>query len=451
MDVVQHDEARVATPSDHSTVVGGSSATRMIACPGHYQLLQGIPGHLLAKEETSYAAQGTMLHEVMAKVLNEGVADPMELVGQTFYDRVLTARDVTEAIAPALAAFDVYCASSPIEGDEFDFYVEQRVELKGIPGAFGTTDIAGRWTERKRAAVIDWKFGAGVPVYIIDDDGKPNAQLMFYAAATALSMPHVIDWQDITFEVDLIIVQPYIDLDDAEGSAYSRGIVRMMTVNVAQLSEFRGVLIRAVSEALNAEQPTLSPGKHCTFCKAKPVCPHHLSPVLDLSAIVQDNGATISPDLAGSDAVPAELNDADYAALLGTILDLGDALEPYVREAAAQAQFWMESGGTVPGRKLVAKRPGHDKWKDEDKADAYLGRQGLDVKERRVVKTITPAVARKALKALGKTLDEDRYVEPGVSSGFTLAPEDDARPSALTTTQSVAALGAKLTALTGGQ
>ena len=71
------------------------------------------------------------------------------------------------------------------------------------------------------------------------------------------------------------------------------------------------------------------------------------------------------------------------------------------------------------------------------------------VEERRVVKPITPAVARKALKAKGKTLDE-KYVEEGKSSGSTLAREESARPAIETYRAAAARLGEKLAALTSG-
>jgi hypothetical protein len=89
----------------------------------------------------------------------------------------------------------------------------------------------------------------------------------------------------------------------------------------------------------------------------------------------------------------------------------------------------------VPGYKLVAKR-GTRQWIDEDEAVAILGVAGIDpYKEREV---ISPAQAEKLLKKSKLTLPPELTVS--LSSGTTLASEDDPRPAVLQLSGLTAAL-----------
>lgn len=431
------------TPDEHSRLVGGSTAARRMACPGSYKLELEVPDSLRKHTTSSYAEEGTALHNAMAYILTENVIDLDTLIGMDFVcddagkTLALTRKHVAEAIVPAVAFFEELCDRLEEEGG-LEFVVETRVEVPGIPGAFGTSDVIFR--TRKRSGIIDWKFGAGRPVFAEYGEGDKaagNPQLMFYARGGVHTLPHMFtdhatgkiepDWP-----VELFICQPLID--EERGKRISRH-----TTTVAQLDDFRWQLVAAIAEAVG-DAPRIAAGSHCDFAICKAICPRHNGPLLDLTKMHAANAL----DKATTD----ELSDDDYGARLAMILDLFDVVEPLAREAMKQATVFMEDGFTVPGWKLVAKRPGHDSWKDDDKADKYLARQGLDVNARRVVKPITPAAARKVLKAMGKALDE-KYVEPGTSSGVNVVREESARPAVETYRTTAAKLGAKLAALGG--
>ena len=51
----------------HSNIVGGSSAKRVMACPGSVVLVQKMP----AKPSNSHADQGTLLHDIISEVLEK--------------------------------------------------------------------------------------------------------------------------------------------------------------------------------------------------------------------------------------------------------------------------------------------------------------------------------------------------------------------------------------------
>ncbi len=51
---------------NHSKIVGGSTAARVIHCPGSVALVDKMP----ADEGSSYANEGSLLHEAIAVVLD---------------------------------------------------------------------------------------------------------------------------------------------------------------------------------------------------------------------------------------------------------------------------------------------------------------------------------------------------------------------------------------------
>ena len=59
-------------------------------------------------------------------------------------------------------------------------------------------------------------------------------------------------------------------------------MVSSVTVTHAELDEFIAVYRAACEEALSPS-PRLERGDHCRFCPAKPICPAHTGPLLDLA------------------------------------------------------------------------------------------------------------------------------------------------------------------------
>ena len=159
----------------HSNIVGGSTAKRVIACPGSVALCAKMP----SKPSSSYADEGTLLHDIIAQVLNKDV-QPETFLGCEYENITLTQDLLDTKLIPALEALDAIDPTKTME-----IAVETRVSFGEdiLPGVFGSTDLLGRIGNR--AYVIDWKFGDGVAVY-----AEENPQLMFYAAA-AMRTPEV--------------------------------------------------------------------------------------------------------------------------------------------------------------------------------------------------------------------------------------------------------------------
>jgi hypothetical protein len=116
----------------HSSVVGGSTAKRLINCPGSAALVASVP----PAPSSSYADEGTLLHDIIAEVLDSGQA-PATFIGATNKDVVLTEELVNTKLLPALALLDDL---DPFKDGEF--MTEARVDFGDfIPGAFGSCDL----------------------------------------------------------------------------------------------------------------------------------------------------------------------------------------------------------------------------------------------------------------------------------------------------------------------
>ncbi len=58
----------------HSKIVGGSTAKRVINCPGSVALVQQMP----PQPSNKYADEGTLLHNVISELLDSHCADAIQ-------------------------------------------------------------------------------------------------------------------------------------------------------------------------------------------------------------------------------------------------------------------------------------------------------------------------------------------------------------------------------------
>jgi hypothetical protein len=353
----------------HSSIVGGSTAKRVISCPGSVALVQKMP----PQPSSIYADKGTMLHDAISRILlDQGV-----VIGQFKHkDITLTEELYAEKIAVALDALDEIDPNGDLV-----YEVETRVGFGDLlPGVFGSTDLVGRIGDR--ALVLDWKFGDGVVV-----DAEENAQLMFYAAAAMRT--EALKWAfDGATEIECVIVQP--------------PMIKRWVTTPERIKEFERELVRAVKIASQEDAP-LSQGEHCRWCAAKPICP-------------QMTGAV-------DRALKQQIINLDVDTL-AQHLHTADLLEGWIKDLRALAFGLLEQGATVPGYKLVQKQA-RRQWVDEDKAATWMEAEGVyPFKEPEL---FSPAQAEKELKKRKVALRDDLVVS--VSSGTTLAPVDDPRPA----------------------
>jgi len=368
---------------NHSNIVGGSTAKRVMNCPGSVALVQKMP----PQPSNKYADEGTLLHNVIAEIVMSD-KHPEEFLHTKYNDQILTLDLIDNKLVPALAALDVIDPNK-----EMEIEAETRVGFGDLlPDVFGSTDLIGRIG--KRAVVLDWKFGDGVAV-----DAKENPQLMFYAAAAMRTEETKWAFVDVE-EIEMVIVQP--------------PAIKRWVTTPARIAQFEKDLVKAVKLA---QQPNaeLKIGDHCRWCAAKPICP-------------QMTGAV-------DRALKTQLDDLDPPTI-SAYLKNADMLEQWINDLRALALQMLDSGARLPDYKLVAKRATRQ-WTDEDKAKVALFAYGLTESEVLETSIISPAKAEKALKKRKQALPDDLVV--AISSGNTLASADDPRPE-------VMILGKQLTA-----
>ena len=293
----------------HSKIVGGSTAKRVINCPGSVALVAQMP----PQPSSKYAEEGTLLHDAISHFLGADggtFGAPIELI--------------EEKLLPALALLDEVDPDKTME-----YEVETRVGFGDLlPGVFGSTDLMGRIGNK--AIILDWKFGSGVPV-----PAEENEQLMFYAAA-AMRTPEAQWVFDGATEVELVIIQP--------------PTIKRWTTTIARIKEFEQTLVKAVKLAQQPDAP-LKNGDHCRWCAAKPVCPIMTGAV--------DRAVAIKMDAIDVDKIGAYLHNADL-------------LEDWIKDLRALAEEMMKKGKPVKGWKMVPKRATRSWVKEEDAKAALL-------------------------------------------------------------------------------
>ena len=361
--------------AQHSSIVGGSTAKRVINCPGSVALVAQMP----PKPSSVYADTGTLLHNVIADVL-DGKATAQDFLGAVHADVTLDQDLIDNKLMPALAALN------DIDPDRQMEYETEVVVGFGdlLPGVFGSADIVGRIGDT--AYIVDWKFGDGVAV-----DVEENPQLMFYAAAAMRTPAAQWAFEGAT-KVELVIVQP--------------PYVKRWETTPRRIQLFEKELMQAVKVAQRPDAP-LAQGDWCRWCAAKAICPIMTG--------------------AADRAVVSALKGVDVASV-SDHLKMADQLEGWIKEVRALAMQTLEAGLPVPGYKLVPKRAMRQ-WIDEEKAFVEMCDMGVNEEELTEITILSPAKAEKVLKKYKLALPDDHVVS--VSSGNTLAPEDDPRPAVL--------------------
>ena len=358
----------------HSSIVGGSSAARILACPPSRILCQGVP----ESPDSVHSRRGTALHEAIEIAISTN-AQPDELgglVGAVIEGHTITADDVTGALLPALLAYRQF----PWRPDTKPM-LERQVSLPNIEDAFGTADVLGVGADGI-PVVWDWKFGHGLQVL-----PEGNAQLMFYAAGAAFHE----DTRRLFnhSHVRLVIVQP---------NNRDLPVLRDTFVPLADVFDFTVHLERAIDDG---RAVPYNPGDHCRWCPAKLLCPKLNETARELPTVNR--------------------------AKLTELLDLIGPLQDWTNEVLRVAHELLEAGEQVPRYKLVQKQPRRS-WTDEKAASKRLTALGLKMDDLFDSPSLrSPAQIEKLISKEDKTHIQDLI--DARSSGTVVVPETDKRPA----------------------
>lgn len=234
--------------------LGASSAKRWMTCPGSFTLAENVekPG------ASVYAAAGTVAHELAEWSLLKN-KPPTERLGEFVWcqgHEITVDADMCRAVQVYLDAI-----SARIEWG-VEVHHETRVSLRGWWPAnspppvdlFGTADTWMWNPATGRLTIVDFKFGSGVYVTVID-----NPQLLYYAAGVLLLLPRAA-----VREVEIVVVQP---------RARGQEPVRSWTIDALDLRLWIDFTLRPAVGRVADPDADLVPGTHCRFCNAKPTCP----------------------------------------------------------------------------------------------------------------------------------------------------------------------------------
>jgi hypothetical protein len=392
---------------------GGSVATRVLRCPASVKLVANVPAHL--RKSSVYADRGTACHTAMALLLeNEGSFD--DLVGATIGNYTFTRDDIENALRPAYAYADALLSTPGAE-----YYLEQRVEFPTIAGAFGTADLLVRIGNVIH--VVDFKFGSGVRVLALYPDGEEdviNGQLLFYAAAARHSLTEFFAGVE---DIVLTILQPMSIELDAE-------MVSTVPVTNAELDAFIALYGAACAEAFTGA-PRLERGVHCRFCPARPICPAHTGPLLDLAQLTMPTPAA-----------------SDYLQLLAAGLNLVDAVKDISNALHDQAKRALKNGDLVPGYGLSSGRTVRH-WRDDERtAVAALERLGLSRDDIIAEAMRSPKQVELRAKTRGLKVPSEFIVSH--PSGVALVRSENARAPILGRSDLVRVFSEALAAFQGG-
>ena len=338
------------------------------------------------QRESKYALEGTIAHECMEHALRDTKTrdELLDIYGL----------EVVDAVDYMVGAVNDRLAF----GNE-KLLVEQKIvfPLRDHEGneMFGTVDCAIVDEEGQHLTIIDFKYGAGVAV-----EPEKNLQMIYYAAGLA----HKYAYKFKTYE--LVIVQPRAFHPDS--------FVRSWEMTAADLRTYLGFFEKGI-ERVKSKPKLFAGEKWCRFCPAAVTCPAIVQATLEKAKI-----AFSSPLEDETPALP-EAKDLTPSQLK-IVLEKAGAIGAWISKVEDYAETLLREGKSVPGFKLVEKR-GVRKWLNpaEAEAEAFkeFGEQIYIPKS-----FVSPAQLE---KFASKKWTAERTVS--VSSGLTMAPEDDKRPA----------------------
>lgn len=370
-------------PLKHA-LLGASSAARWIACTPSAQATANLPD-----EETKYAAEGTLAHELCEKALRYKLAKweagiPFDLLSDWAQQSMPT--EMFNAVCRYTSFIHDLWVGFPCRPGVF---IEQEVDVsQWVPGGFGTCDclLIGDGILH----IIDFKYGQGVPV-----NPEHNPQLMYYA----LGAYALFEGIEEVSTVRLSIVQPRMQEEP-----------QTWVISLADLLTWAREVLQPAAEMAWKGEGEFCTGPHCRFCKAHPAC-----------RAWQDKYGP----LAGFEPYPepATLSDEE----LGEWLQKLEGLAAYAKDLEEYAQQALMEGRTLPGWKLVQGRSTR-KWTDQDAAFRQMQADGIDEAMLYTRTPITLTVAEKMIgkKKFAETMSAFITRAPGAPK---LAQASDPRPA----------------------
>lgn len=373
---------------DKHALLSASAAERWMNCPGSVSATKDLPA-----TTSVYAEEGTLAHSLCELKLCKlfGIPKPMK---RTEWQESWAKIKADPLYQPEMES----CSDTYVEhiqetamacGHRPAIFVEQLVDFSEyVPGGFGTSDCI--MVTETVLHVFDYKHGQGVPVSAVD-----NKQLKLYAIGACM-------WVKIFFPnigtVVLHVIQPRLNN------------VSVWTTSLTDLLTWAENEVRpAAKMALRDDAPFVPGEKQCRFCGIRATC----------RARMENAQAVKNSQNFGK--LPPTLTDAE----VGEALTMGKQVADWLKKLESYASKKLETGGAIPGYKLVAGRTSRV-WDDQNAAFADMREHGLDdalLFER------VPITVAKLEKAIDKKVFA-QFAAPHITTSAgkpTMVPESDPR------------------------
>ena len=350
-----------------------SGSSRWLNCPGSLTLPKPTE-----RNRSEFAAEGTAAHDLAEQCWLTGV-DP-----SFFIDGEIQGFPVTEEMA---AAVQQYMDTVEAESTGVHFVVRTEVFLTHpkVADFGGTIDCLIQSPDA--ISIVDFKYGAGVPVEV-----ENNSQLLCYALlAAAECCPNQETWPRIR----LVVVQPRRHHDD--------GPVRAWEPTTEQLDAFAA----RIDAAIHQKDDTFKAGDHCRWCPHKVNCPELQRLTLSLVKAEFDE-ASMTPEHASE------------------VMEAAKPVGMYLKAVQDWAHGRLDKGETIPRYKLVNRFGNRRYAVDEDTVLKRCRSKKFGRKQITETKLLSPAQLE---KVTGKDFVNSLCERPLL--GTTVVPESDQRPAVI--------------------
>lgn len=371
-----------------------SAAERWINCPGSVRLSVGIKD-----EPSKYASEGVAAHSLAEQMLRYYLKTRETEKGLRQRFRQGTAlsfkdhgKELIQVVSQEMLDYVMVYVNRVIDlNGELHIEVNVRHEADRGRNAYADAVIDQKHT----LVVVDFKYGF-MPVRLVDG-GRPNPQLMYYAAGALQKF----QWKHKTAQLE--IVQPRSqEVPDVQSVTYPAEMIR---------DWMDGALWEA-RHAVDDPNARLETGPWCRFCPAIAICPKQVESANELA---KSDFASMQP---AQPIIPTNPTQ------LARILVAAPMIHKWLEACESEAQRQLKSGARVPGFKLVRKRSNRE-WPADLKPSGLA--KIFKVKVDDVLtepKMMSPAQLEKAFPKMKSVINELADKPEGE---LIIAPESDRR------------------------
>lgn len=382
-------------PQKHSqrahALLSASGASRWLNCTPSAKLEDEYGD----KSTSSYAAEGTLAHELAELYLRKDVLENISEVDfEKSLEDIMANELFNDEMLEVVPTYTDYCEDQYIEAKKNNDYaiieIEQKLDLtEYVPESFGTADtiiISDGLME-----IIDLKYGKGIPVY-----ADWNKQLMLYALGALRKYDTMYDIN----EVQVTICQPRINN------------ISSWQISVKELLRWAEDELKPTAVMAFNGEGELNAGDWCRFCAVRNQCKKLYEQQFEIAK--------------HEFAEPQLLTDEDIADIVQRtpkLIEWANSVAEYAKKKA------IEECKQWPGLKLVEGRS-RRKWIDESKALETIFEQFPELDEADVTTTkINGITAVEKLVGKKKFIEKLKDVVITPQGNPTLVPLQDKRPA----------------------